>query len=104
SPFLDQFIRGQRMFWELSDADAYTGQRQGRNDHVDARSIRQASVNHRAAFIDAAAKRRDDSLDNTQHIVVVPEPDWGQVQLSATFDNDLVRPIDQNLGDRVVGQ
>ena len=40
-----------------------------RDGDVDARAIRQAGVDHRAGFVDAAAERRDDAFDDAHHVL-----------------------------------
>ena len=62
----------------------------------------QAGIDHRADFIDAAADFRHDAVDDLQQVGVVAELDAGLFQLAAALDIDVLRPVDQDIADRMV--
>ena len=50
-------------------------ERQGerRDDRIDPRAVAQPGIDHRRGFVDAAAERRDDALDDAEHRAVAGE-------------------------------
>ena len=53
-------------------------------------------------FIDPPPDPGDDAVDDAQQVVVVLEPDGGQLQLAVAFDEHLRGAVDQDVGDGVV--
>src|ERR1019366_5096947 len=58
---LNQVLRDKGFFWKTADGDGRAIDGQGRNNGVDARAILEAGVDHRYAFVDAAAQGRDNA-------------------------------------------
>ena len=87
---------------ELPDRDDGPDERQRRDDRVDARAVGQAGVDPRARLVDAPSERGDDPVDDPQDMLVVQEVRVDPQDLAAALDVDLVRPVDHDLGDRVV--
>jgi len=63
-----------------------------------------SGVDHRAALVDAAPQRRHDAVDHVHHVGAVAELEIAQHQHAVALDKDLVRPVYQDLGDRLVAQ
>jgi hypothetical protein len=90
---------------EAPDRDQRPVHRERRDDGVDARTVRQARVDHRTRFVDAAAHARDDLLDDLHEVGVVVEGHLGQFQPAAPLDVHLVERVNQDVGNgRVVQQ
>src|SRR5205814_2906556 len=76
----------------------------GRNDRVDAASIRKARVHHRTDFVDAPADQRDNAIDDLPQVQVVAEANVGPLQPAFALGVNAVVAIDQNIGDGRVFQ
>ena len=60
----------------------------------------EAGIDHRARFVDAAADRADDALDDAQQVLVVLEAQLGLFEPAFALDVDLVAAIDQDVRHR----
>ena len=89
---------------ELPDRDDRPDERQRRDDRVDARAVGQAGIDPRARLVDAPADGGDDPVDDPEDVLVVQEGAIDALDLPAPLDVDLVRAVDHDLGDRVVGE
>ena len=76
--------------------------RQGRNDRIDARAIRQARIHHRRAVVDTAADAADDAIDDAQKMLVVLERSRNGFELAAAFHINLFVRVHQYVADRLV--
>ena len=79
-------------------------ERERRDDHVHARTVGQAGVDHRRGFVDAAADGRDDPLDHAHQMTVVGKARVGLVQHAGALDEHLIVAVHHHLGDRVVAE
>src|SRR5207244_10342221 len=98
----DQVVDGERRGRELPDGDYRPDERQWWDDRVDARTIGQSGVDHRAGLVDAAADRGDDPIDDPHHVVVVLEHHVGELELARALDVDLARAVDHDFGNALV--
>ena len=90
---------------ELSDGQDGPVERQRRDDDVHAGAILQPGVDHRGTLIDAPPDGGDDPVDHPAKLFFALELGGGQGQLALVLDEDLVRPVDHDLGDgRVADQ
>ena len=55
-------------------------------------------------LVDAAAERGDDPVDDPQDVLVVEEVRVDPLDLAAALDVEVVRAVDHDLGDRLVGE
>ena len=76
----------------------------GANDRVDAAAVGEACVHQRGGFVDAAADRRHDLLDDPQQMPLVLEPDVRWLEDAVALDEHLRISVDQDIGDRRVLQ
>ena len=77
----------------------------GPDRDVDARAVEQARVAQRMRFIDPAADRRDDLVDDAQQMRLVLEAHAGRLEHAAALDVDAFVAVDQDVVDgRVLEQ
>src|SRR5712692_8851552 len=84
---------------ELTNREARAVDGDRRDDDVDARSVLEPRVAHRLRLVDAPADRLDDAVDDAPQAAFVLERQGGQLDLAPAFDEDLLRPVDHDLGD-----
>ena len=101
-PEPDEVVDGDRLRRELPHGDDRPDQRQGLDDRVDPRAVRQARVHARARCVDPPPERGDDPVDDAQDVLVVQEVAVDAGDLPRTFDVQVARPVDHDLGDRLV--
>ena len=101
-PELDQALQRQRLLGKLADRDRTPVDGHRRNGGVYPATIRQASVDHRLAFIDTSTHGGDDPVHDPQEVIVVAEVDRRQFQLAAPLHINLEGAVDQDVIDRVV--
>ncbi len=70
---VQQVFELERVGAEAANRDAGAVEGQRRNDRVHAGAVRQAGVDHRADFVDAAADLRHDAVDDLHQVLVVAE-------------------------------
>jgi hypothetical protein len=100
----DQVLDLQRVHREPANREQRAVDGRGRDDGVDARAVRQARVDHRARFVDAATHARHHLVDHAQQVGVVEEGHVGQLELAAPLHVDVARGVDEDVGDGGVGQ
>src|SRR5579872_464990 len=100
----DQALQVVGLLGELPDRDGGAVDGDRGDGGVHAAAVRKASVDHRRAFVDPPAHGGDDAVDDAQEVVVVAEADGREFELAVPLDVDLERPVDQDVGDRVVLQ
>ena len=76
----------------------------GADDGVDARPVGQASIDQGARLVDAPPDPADDLVDHSPQVGLVREAGLDRVDLSGALDEDVVRPVDHDLGDVRVAQ
>ena len=103
-PEPDQVLDRVRRGRELPDGDDRTDQRQWLDDRVHARAIGQAGIDSWARLVDAPPHRRDDPIDDPQHVLVVQEGAVDALDLSGPLDVDVARAIDHDFRDRSIRQ
>src|SRR5262245_8540337 len=99
---IQQVLELQRIAAESTNGNRRAVQRQRRNDRVHAAAVGQTRIDHRADFIDATADLRHDAVDDLQQVRVVAKLNWRPLHLAAALDVDILRPVDQNIADRMV--
>src|SRR5690606_10480974 len=67
-------------------------------------AIRQSAIDHRYAFIDAAADGRDDAFDHTHQRIRADEACGDGREQAIAFNVDLARAVHHDLADAVVMQ
>ena len=87
---------------EFADRDGAAIQHDRRQHDVDAAAVGEPGVDQRARLVDAAADRRGDALRDIDDMLHVAEPRVGPFELAAPLDIDIVRPVDEDVGDLVV--
>ena len=103
-PEVDEVVDGDRLGRELPHGDDRTDQRQRLDDRVDARAVGQPRVDARARRVDPPAERGDDPVDDAEDVLVVQEVAVDPFDLAAALDVQVARPVDHDLGDRLVEQ
>src|SRR5207237_1399408 len=101
---LDQVRDLEWILAHLADGHRRTLDRQRRDDHVDAGAVGEAGVDHRRAFVDPAADAGDDARNDLHQVRVAVEFDGRPHHLVAALDVDLVRAVDHDVGDCLVGK
>ena len=97
-------LRGQHLAAELADRQARAVDRDRWDDDVHARAVLQSRIAHRLRLIHAPSDRRDDPVDDAPQAGLVLEGEVGQLDPAASLDEDLLRPVDHDLGDVRVAQ
>ncbi len=92
----------ERLLGELADRDQRPVDRDRADRDVDARAVEQARVAQRMRFVDAAADRRDDLVDDAQEMRLVLEAHRGGLQNAAALHIDAFVAVDQNVVDAAV--
>ena len=100
----DEVLRSEPIGAKAANRHAGAVERERRDDGVHARAVLQTRVHHRARFVDAAADRADDPLDDLHQVPIVLEDDVGLFELAFALHVDLIRPVDENVRDRRVAQ
>jgi hypothetical protein len=101
---VDEIAGAQPIGAEAADREQRAVEGERRDDGVHTRTIGQAGVDHRARFVDAAADRTHDALDDAQQVLVVLEDERTRLEAAFPFHVDLVEAVDQDVGDRRIGQ
>ena len=101
---IDHVVERQTLLRELADRDERAGERQRRDDHVDAASVREARIDHRRRLVDPAADLRDHLVDDAAQVRVVVEANRRLVEPALALDPDVAGAVDHDLRDRVVGE
>ena len=70
---LDQLVQVERLLGEFADRDQRPVDADRPHRDVDARAVEQARVAQRLRFVDPAADRRDDLVDDAQQVRLVLE-------------------------------
>ncbi|MNP07683.1 hypothetical protein D3C76_997180 [compost metagenome] len=94
----------QQVATKLADRQAGAVEGDGRDDRVDPAAVGQARVHHRARLVQAPPERGEDALDEPLHVRLVDEAEVATVQHPVALDEDPVRTVDQDLGDRRIAQ
>ena len=76
-------VERDALLGEFADRDRGAVDRQRRHDDVDAAAVREARVDERRRFVDAAADLRHDARRDAHDVGVVAEGDVGQLELAA---------------------
>ena len=95
----DQIFELQRLDAEATNRHCRPVQRQRRNDRVDAASVAQSRIDHRADLVDAAADLRDDAVDDLPQVRIVAEAHFRALQPPATLDVNPVVAVHQDVRD-----
>ena len=77
--------------------------RHGRKRGIDSAAVGEPRIDHRRAFVDPSSDSGGDPLDDPHQVVCVSETNVGLLQASETFHIDLLRAVDENVGDRRIG-
>ena len=101
---IDHVVEREALLRELADRDERAGQRQRRDDHVDAAAVREARVDHRRRLVDATTDLRHHLVDDAAQVRVVVEAHGRLEQPALALDPDVPGAVDHDLRDRVVGE
>ena len=88
---LDQLVEVERLLGEFADRHQRPVDADRPDRGVDARAVEQARVDHRLAFVDAAADRGDDLVDDAQQMRLVLEAHRQRLQLAARARRRCIR-------------
>ena len=99
---LDQLVQVERLLGEFSDRDQRPVDADRAHRDVDAGAVEQARVAQRMRFIDAAADRGDDLVDDAQQMRLVLEAHAAGLQQAAALHIDAFVAVDQDIGDAAV--
>jgi len=96
---VDQLVQVERFFGKFADRHqrAVDGDRPHRD--VDARAVEEPRVAHRVRFIDPAADRGDDLVDDAQQMRLVLEAHAGRLKDAEPLDIDAFMAVDENVVD-----
>src|SRR5437773_4055366 len=100
----DDALRRQNLASEFADRQAWPVNRDGRNHDVHARPVLQPRIAHRLRLVDATTNSRHDAVDDTAQTRLVLERKAGQLDPASPLDEDLLWPVDHDLGDVRVAQ
>jgi pilus assembly protein CpaF len=89
---------------KLADRDQRAVDADRPHRHVDARAVLQARVAEWVTFIDTAADRGDDLVDDAQQMLLVLEAHRQRLKHAAALDIDAFVAVDENVADRRVLQ
>ncbi len=98
----NQLLHGQRRLGEFTDRDRRAVERERRDDDVDARAVGQTRVAKRARFVDAAAERRENLVDDAAAAFHVEELDRRETEPAFLLGVNGLVAVHHDLGDRVV--
>src|ERR1700761_3995149 len=87
---------------ELTDRDIWAIERQRWEYDVDARAVLQPRVHHWSTLVDAPSDTHRDALTHMRHVPGIAKLNTRQLQLPAPLDEDLLRTVHHDVGDRVV--
>ena len=96
---LDQLVQVERLLGEFADRDQRAVDADRPHRDVDAGAVEQARVAQRMQFVDAAADRSDDLVDDAQQVGFVLEADAARLEQAAALDIDAFMAVDQDVGD-----
>ena len=94
-----QVFERQRLRPETANRQRRSVDRQRRDDRVQTRAIRQASVHHRRRLINAAADLRHDAVDDLQQVFVIAKRHLVPLDAAVLFDEHVLRPVDHDVRD-----
>ncbi len=100
----DEVLRRDRNGSEPADRDRGSVEGEGRDDRVEAASVREAGVDHRARLVDAPADGGHDAVDDLHEVAVVDELDVHALEPALLLDVDDLAPVDQDVGDLRVAE
>ena len=100
----DEVVEVEALLAELADREQRARERQRRDDRVDAGAVGQAGVDHRRRLVDAAADLADDLVDDPPQVRLVVEAERRLRTAGRRARSRCRRPVDHDLGDRVVGE
>src|SRR5271170_3816690 len=95
-------IEGQGLLWEFADRDRAAIEHERRQDDVDAAAVGEPRVDHWARLVDTPANGSGDALRDTDEMLGVAKPSAGLFELAAALDENIERPVDQDVGDVIV--
>ena len=102
---LDQLVQVERLLGEFADRHQRAVDADRPHRDVDARAVEQARVAQRMRFIDPAADRGDDLVDDAQQMRLVLEAHAARLEQAAALDIDAFVAVDQDVADgRVLEQ
>jgi hypothetical protein len=102
---LDQPVQPELVLGKLADRDQRPIDRDRPDRGVEARAVEHARIDHRLRFIDAAADRGDDLVDDPEKVRLVLEGDVHALQLALLLDVAVLVSVDQDVVDvRVLEQ
>ena len=88
---LDQPLHADRNPREFADREQRAVERQRRDDRVDAAAVGKTGVDHRRGFVDPAADRRDDLLDDPKQMLLILEPHRARLEHAVALDEHAAR-------------
>ena len=97
---LDQPVQAELVLGEFADRHQRPVDADRPDRRVEARAVEHARVDHRLRFIDAAADRGDDLVDDPKEMRLVLERDVHLLQLALPFDEAVLVAVDQDVVDR----
>ena len=98
-PDRDQPLQVEHALGELADRHQRPVDGDRPDGDIDARAVGQARVHHGRRFVDPAADRGDDPVDDAQEMRLVLEMDLRFLELAKALDVAPLVRIDQNVGD-----
>ena len=101
---LDHVVEREPLPAELADSHERAGEGQRRYDRVDTTAVGQAGVDHRRRLVDATADLGDHLVDDPPEMPLVVEVHSRLLEPALTLHPDVVRAVDHDLGDAVVGE
>ena len=88
---LDQLVEVERLLGEFADRDQRPVDADRPHRDVDARAVEQAGVEHRMRFVDPAADRGHDLVDDAQQMLLVLEADRQRLEHAARARHRRIR-------------
>ena len=101
----DQLVQVERLLGEFADRHQRAVDRHRPHRDVDARAVGRRASHIGCEFVDAAADRGDDLVDDAQQMLLVLEAHAGRLEHAAALDIDAFVAVDQDVVDgRVLEQ
>ncbi len=97
-----QLFKAQLVFAELADRNQRAAQRDRRDDRIEPRPVRQTGIDIGRRFVEPPARHADNLLQDAPQMRLILELHIGDLEQTTLFYENLFRPIDQNVGNRLI--
>ena len=103
-PVPDKVVGRERTRRKTPDREDRPDKGDGRNDRVNARTVRKASIDERARQIDPPPERSDEPLDQDEDLLWIAEANARLLEAPVPLDPHALEAVHHHLGHAVVAQ